>query len=135
MNMVLNRMISATMLAGLQAGVSFILALVCCGSALGVMLWAREGFAPGGEAFFISAFKAALFGLSSQLFTLTTMLRDLASLPPESWASAVPSSAVFIALAPACAILLPRHLRLVGATSGWASVIVMGMYLAHLSGI
>lgn len=121
-------------MSGMQALAAFLAAFVIFGLAKGVMDWAIIGFKPG-NAHFAMAFEAALGALMLQAHLLSTTLATLAHLPPVAWPAAIPLSAAFVGCAPVLAVLLPRHLRLVGWASIWLSLMVMGIYLQQMGGL
>lgn len=118
-----------------QLGAAAVIAMAFCGAAMGMFLWAREGFAPGAGVIFASSFNYALMGLFSQLYSFTSAIEYLAMMPPSSWFDAMPSGITFVALAPLAAVLLPRHLRFLGATGGFLSLTIMGIYLVRMNAL
>ena len=132
MSIAVDRMVKSLVSGLVQLGAAAILSLVFCGAGLGLLFWAREGFAPGAGAIFATSFNFALIGLFSQLYTFTMAMEHLAMVPPSSWGDALPSGETFAALAPVAAILLPRHLRFLGATGGFLSLTIMGIYLVRM---
>jgi hypothetical protein len=135
MSISVDRVMGRMMGGLLQLGVAAVIAMAVCGLGLGLLLWAHDGFAPGAGAIFANSFNHALMGLFSQVYTVSTMIQYLAMISPSSWPDAIPSGSTFVALAPIVAVLLPRHLRLLGATGGFLSLTIMGIYLIRMNAL
>lgn len=135
MSVSVDRVMSRMMAGMVQLGAAAVIAMGFCGAGLGLLIWAREGFAPGAGEIFASSFNYALMGLFSQLYTFSTAIEHMAMVPPSSWAEAMPPGITFVALAPLAAVLLPRHLRFVGATGGFLSLTIMGIYLVRMNAL